>query len=119
MKFSLLHPRDQIVTLIERIYGYGMTTTSGGNLSVLDDNGDLWITPAGIDKGSLTPDDIVCVKPDHSTVGKHPPSSEYPFHRTIYERRTDIRAIAHAHPPALVSFSIVGELPNPRIIPQA
>lgn len=119
MKFSLLHPRDQIVTLMERIYGYGMTTTSGGNLSVLDDNGDLWITPAGIDKGRLIPDDIVCVKPDHSAVGRHPPSSEYPFHRTIYERRADIRAIAHAHPPALVSFSIVGELPNPRIIPQA
>ncbi len=119
MKFSLLHPSDQIVTLMERIYTNGMTTTSGGNLSILDDNGDLWITPAGIDKGNLTPEDIVRVKPDHTFEGKHPPSSEYPFHRTIYERRPDIRAIAHAHPPALVSFSIVGEMPNPKIIPQA
>ncbi|MCK6627398.1 MAG: class II aldolase/adducin family protein [Anaerolineae bacterium] len=119
MRFSLMPPRDQIVTLMERIYGNGMTTTSGGNLSILDDNGDLWITPAGIDKGRLTPEDIVCVKPDHQAEGKHAPSSEYPFHRTIYERRPDIRAIAHAHPPALVSFSIVGEIPNPRIIPQA
>lgn len=119
MKFPLLHPSDQIVTLMERIYTNGMTTTSGGNLSILDDNGDLWITPAGIDKGNLTPEDIVRVKPDHTFEGKHPPSSEYPFHRTIYERRPDIRAIAHAHPPALVSFSIVGEMPNPKIIPQA
>lgn len=119
MKFALLPPRDQIVTIMERIYGYGMTTTSGGNLSVLDDNGDLWITPAGIDKGRLSREDIVCVKPDHTFAGKHAPSSEYPFHRTIYERRPDIRAIAHAHPPALVSFSIVGEMPDPRIIPQA
>ena len=31
-----------------------MTTTSGGNLSIRDDNGDVWITPSGIDKGSLT-----------------------------------------------------------------
>lgn len=119
MKFSLLPPRDQIVTIMERIYGYGMTTTSGGNLSILDDNQELWITPAGIDKGRLSPEDIVCVRPDHTFEGKHAPSSEYPFHRTIYERRPDIRAIAHAHPPALVSFSIVGEIPNPRIIPQA
>jgi hypothetical protein len=44
---------------MERIYGYGMTTTSGGNLSILDDNGDFWITPAGVDKGSLTRSDIV------------------------------------------------------------
>lgn len=119
MKFSLLPPRDQIVTVMERIYGYGMTTTSGGNLSILDDQGELWITPAGIDKGRLSREDIVCVKPDHTFEGKHSPSSEYPFHRTIYQRRPDIRAIAHAHPPALVSFSIVGEIPNPRIIPQA
>jgi L-fuculose-phosphate aldolase len=119
MKFSLLHPREQIVTLMERIYGYGMTTTSGGNLSILDDDGHLWITPAGIDKGYLNPEDIVCIKPDQKAEGQHPPSSEYPFHRAIYDRRPDIRAIAHAHPPALVSFSIVGKIPNTRIIPQA
>jgi ribulose-5-phosphate 4-epimerase/fuculose-1-phosphate aldolase len=32
-----------------------MTTTSGGNLSIRDENGDMWITPSGIDKGMLTP----------------------------------------------------------------
>ena len=31
---SYLHPRDEILALIERIYGYRMTTTSGGNLSI-------------------------------------------------------------------------------------
>ncbi len=53
IKYNLLHPADQIVMLMNRIYRYGMTTTSGGNLSVLDENGDIWITPSGIDKGSL------------------------------------------------------------------
>lgn len=52
MKFSLQHPRDQLVAIMKRIYGYGMTTTSGGNLSILDDNGDIWCTPARVDKGS-------------------------------------------------------------------
>jgi ribulose-5-phosphate 4-epimerase/fuculose-1-phosphate aldolase len=33
MSFSLLHPRDQIVAIMERIYGHDMTTTSGGNVS--------------------------------------------------------------------------------------
>ena len=51
--FNLMHPADQLVTLMQRIYQYGMTTTSGGNLSILDENGDIWITPTGIDKGSL------------------------------------------------------------------
>ena len=119
MKFSLLHPREQLVTIMERIYGYGMTTTSGGNLSILDENGDLWITPAGIDKGNLKPPDIICVKPDGTSVGPHKPSSEYPFHRAIYEKRPDFRAIVHAHPPALVSFSIARKIPKTDILPQA
>ena len=51
MRFELLHPADQLVMIMDRIYQYGMTTTSGGNLSIRDDNGDIWITPSGIDKG--------------------------------------------------------------------
>jgi hypothetical protein len=31
--FSLLHPRDQIVCIMECIDGHEMTTTSGGNIS--------------------------------------------------------------------------------------
>ena len=42
MDFTLLHPAEQIVMIMERIYGYGMTTTSGGNLSILDEEGNIW-----------------------------------------------------------------------------
>jgi L-fuculose-phosphate aldolase len=119
MNFSLLHPREQIVHIMARIYRQRMTTLSGGNLSVRDDNGDMWITPAGIDKGTLTPQDMMCVRTDGSLDGPHRPSSEYPFHRAIYAQRPDLHAIVHAHPPALVAFSIAGEIPDTRIIPQA
>ena len=119
MKFELLHPAEQLVMIMDRIYDYGMTTTSGGNLSILDDNGDIWITPSGIDKGSLTPKDIICVKPDGTIEGIHKPSVELPFHIKIYQKRPDIKAIIHAHPPALVAFSIVRKIPNTRLIPDA
>lgn len=119
MNFQLLHPRDQLVAIMNRIYHNGMTTLSGGNLSIKDDNGDIWITPSGIDKGKLTPKDIMCVRADGTVIGPHRPSIEYPFHRKIYELRPDFQAIVHAHPPALVSFSIVRQVPDTRIIPQA
>lgn len=119
MRFDLMHPSDQLVMIMERIYGYGMTTTSGGNLSIRDDNGDVWITPAGVDKGTLTSKDIMQIKPDGTIIGKHRPSSELPFHQSIYAQRPDIKAIVHAHPPALVSFSIVRKIPDTRIIPNA
>ena len=119
MKFDLLHPRDQLVDIMNRIYDNGMTTLSGGNLSIRDENNEMWITPAAVDKGKLTPQDIMCVSEDGQSEGPHRPSSEYPFHRAIYDQRPDLRAIVHAHPPALVSFSIAREIPDTSIIPQA
>lgn len=104
---------------MERIYRYRMTTTSGGNLSIRDDSGDIWITPARVDKGNLTRHDIVCVKPDGSVEGLHPASSEFPFHQAIYAARPDIRAIVHAHPVALVAFSICRQTPDTKLFHQA
>ena len=106
MKFEYLHPRDEIIEIINRVYRMGMTTTSGGNLSIKDDDGCIWITPSGIDKGTLTPKDIVKVLPDMTYEGIHVPSSELPFHSEMYKVRPDVKAIVHAHPPALVSFAI-------------
>jgi L-fuculose-phosphate aldolase len=114
-----MHPRDQITMIIDKIYKSGMTTTSGGNISIIDDNGDVWVTPSAIDKGTLRPSDIVCVRKDGTIEGRHKPSSEYPFHIAIYKCRPEIKAVIHAHPPALVSFSIVRQIPNTNVIPQA
>ena len=58
MNFQLLHPRDQLVAIMDRIYHNGMTTLSGGNLSIKDEDGDIWITRAGIDKGKRTARDV-------------------------------------------------------------
>ena len=116
---KLVHPRNQITEVISRIYKRGMTTTSGGNISIIDDNGDIWVTPSAVDKGSLRASDIICVKKDGTVIGKHKPSSEFPFHKAIYESRPDIKSVIHAHPPALVSFSIVRQIPNTNIISQA
>lgn len=113
-----MHPRDQITLVMQRIYERVLTTTSGGNLSIIDDNGDIWITPTGVDKGLMKPSDIVCVKKDGTIVGDHKPSSEYPFHLAIYNERPDIKAIVHAHPPGMVAFSIVRKTPDTHVLPQ-
>ncbi len=113
------HPKDQITQIIDKIYKAGMTTTSGGNISIKESSGDIWVTPSAVDKGSLTRKDIIQVTAEGETVGMHKPSSEFPFHKAIYDIRPDIKSVIHAHPPALVSFSIVRQIPNTNVIPQA
>ena len=116
--FQISDPKEQLVAIMKRIYAQGMTTTSGGNLSIKDENGNVYITPGGTDKGSMTAEDIVCIRADGTMEGKHKPSSEYPFHMKIYETRGDIRAILHAHPPAMVAYSIVRKVPDISAFPE-
>jgi L-fuculose-phosphate aldolase len=117
--YSYLHPRDEILQAMERIYRYRMTTTSGGNLSIREANGDVWITPAGVDKGGLRREDIVCVRAGVEIEGFRKPSSELPIHQEIRRRRPDLGGVVHAHPVALVAFSLVHEVPNTRLFHQA
>lgn len=117
MNIQYIHPADQLVMFMQRIYDKGLTTTSGGNLSIMDNEGNIWITPASVDKGTLTRNDIICVKPDGTVVGPHKPSSELPFHVSVYKMRPDLKAVLHAHPPALVAFSIARKCPNLDLVP--
>ena len=56
-------------------------------------------------------------KPDGAIIGRHKPSSEYPFHLSVYRCRPELNAVLHAHSPALVAFSIVRRLPEVNLIP--
>ena len=46
MNIEYIHPADQLVMFMQRIYDKGLTTMSGGNLSIMDNDGNLWITAA-------------------------------------------------------------------------
>ena len=117
MNIQYIHPADQIVMFMQRGYDKKLTSMSGGNLSIRDNEGNIWITPASIDKGSLTRKDIICVRPNGDCEGPHAPSSELPFHRSVYKLRPDLNAVLHAHPPALVAFSVVRRLPELNLTP--
>ncbi len=112
-----MHPAEHIVYILDKIYKAGLTTTSGGNISIKDAEGHIWISPAALDKGNLKAKDIMCVKKDGTVEGIHTASSEYPFHKAVYEKRPDIKALIHAHSPALLAFSLVHKIPNTELTP--
>lgn len=111
-------PAQQLSRLMSRIYAAGLTTTSGGNLSVLDEQGSIWITPGGIDKSNLTPEDIISIDTEGNISGKHSPSIETAFHKGLYEARKDVKAVVHAHAPASSAFCMIREAPDVKCMPQ-
>ena len=84
-----------------------------------DDDGVVWVSPTNIDKSALTRNDIVKILPDGSIEGQHRPTSEYRIHWQILQRRKDLKAVLHAHPPALVAMSVQHEVPDTRMLAQS
>jgi len=82
-EFGKQHPARQLADMMSRLYAYGLTTTSGGNLSIKDEAGAVWITPGSIDKSCLQPEDIIRIDADGTVSGKHKPSIETKFHTNI------------------------------------
>lgn len=117
MKDTFTHPADMICEIMTRIYQGNMTSLTGGNLSVIDDEGTVWVSPSGVDKASLTRDDIVQIRPDGTTVGRWQPTSEYRIHHAILTGG-GYRAVLHAHPPAMVTMSILHDTSSIRLTPQ-
>lgn len=112
MDIKKLSVKEQVLTAMDRVYSNALTTTSGGNISAIDKDGHIFITPSGIDKGTLTIDDIVEVCPDGKRIGRHVPSMELPFHSNIYRECKDIKAIVHAHAPAAVAYACMNVSPD-------
>ncbi|UNQ73476.1 class II aldolase/adducin family protein [Infirmifilum sp. NZ] len=82
--------------LEERNLNYGYS----GNISVRVPQGDLYlITPSGVKKARLSPEDVLVVDRSLNVVeGRGNPSVEARMHLAIYDAREDVRAIVHAHP---------------------
>ncbi|MFD1453903.1 MULTISPECIES: L-fuculose-phosphate aldolase [Oceanobacillus] len=95
----LKEEREQIVAYGKKLIESGLTTGTGGNISIYHPEEDLMaISPSGIDYFQTKPEDIVVTKLSGETVdGDRKPSSELDMHRIFYQRRKDIRAVVHTH----------------------
>lgn len=107
--------KEQIAYFMQRLYRQKLTTTSGGNISVRC--GDtILITPSGLDKGTITAEQIGEMDMHGKLLGKtFKPSIESQMHLAVYLCRPDIRAIVHAHPVTGCSFAASGIPINTRL----
>ena len=96
--------RQQVADTARLSVERGLNQGSSGNVSVRCGAGML-ITPSGLDTAALGPNDIVYLPFDGEPEGDLPPSSEWRFHRDIYVRRPEAKAVVHAHSPFAVSLA--------------
>jgi L-fuculose-phosphate aldolase len=109
----------EIVHCCRRLAEAGLIAGQDGNVSVRVGEDRALVTPAGLIKGDLTPDDVVEVDLSGKRVrGQRRPSSEIDMHLRILRARPDVGAVVHAHPPVATGFSVAGESFNACVLPE-
>ena len=97
--------REQVASVMRRLYRQGLTTCSGGNVSLRC--GDVvLITPSGTDKGEITAGQIgaVTISGENLAPGLRL-SIETEMHLEVYRNRPDVKGIVHAHPVTASAFA--------------
>jgi len=108
-----------IALVCRRLYERGLVAGPDGNVSVRLPDGSIVVTPSGMSKVDVTPDDLVLVDREGRVLdGKGNPSSELRMHLRIYERRADVSAVVHAHPPTATGFAVAGESFMAPVLPE-
>lgn len=104
--------RSKLIRYGKKLVDNKYTLGTGGNLSIyIREEGLMAITPSGIPFHDIKPEDIPIIKLDGNVVdGKRKQSSEWVMHKLLYERRTDIDAVIHAH---TIYSTVLAELRQP------
>jgi L-fuculose-phosphate aldolase len=111
--------RREIVTVCRRLYERGLIAGPDGNISVRVGSNRVLVTPSGMSKVDVEPDDLVVVTLEGERVaGYRAPSSEVNLHVRIYSRRPDVQAVVHAHPPVATGFAVAGEGFDTNLLPE-
>lgn len=108
-----LRLRSEVVKTCKAMNGAGINKGTSGNVSVRMGDGFL-ISPTGTSYDVLEASMVVFVGMDGRFEGDILPSSEWRFHRDIYESRKDLDAVVHTHSTYATALAILG-LPIPAI----
>jgi L-fuculose-phosphate aldolase len=97
--------RKEVAKFMRRLYRNGLTTTSGGNISLRVSDDRIVITPSATDKGEMQWSEVGIMSVDGENLTPDlKPSIESEMHLSIFRKR-DVTAIVHAHPVFATSFT--------------
>ena len=107
-----LEKRKEVIKYSIKLNTTNLSPLRSGNISVRSEEDGIQgflITPSGKKYDSLKEDDIVFVSNDGNHDTNLKPSSEWRFHKDIYLKKPDAKAIVHAHSPHAAAVSAHGK----------
>jgi L-fuculose-phosphate aldolase len=106
---SLFAIKNDIVAVGKRMYDRGYVASNDGNISARLDKERVLITPTGVSKGFMKPEDLIVVDYNGKLIsGSKKPSSEVMMHLQVYKDRSDVNSVCHSHPPYATGFAVAG-----------
>ena len=112
------HRRD--ICLVGRwLYERGHIVAGEGNLSIRLEGDRILTTPTCLNKGMLSPADLVVMDMEGRHLhGDREISSEAAMHLLFYQMRADVQAVCHAHSPTATGFAAAGQGLDQALIPE-
>ncbi|MCG7388471.1 aldolase [Pantoea sp. ACRSB] len=108
--------REEMVKLGASFFARGYATGSAGNLSLLLEDGNLLATPTGSCLGELEADRLSKVTLAGEWLSGDKPSKEIAFHRALYARDPECKAVVHLHSHYLTALSCLEGLDTQKCI---
>ena len=106
---NLEKTKRALVDACHRVYARGFVAGYEGNLSARVSADAIIVTPARMCKGDVTAADLVLFDRAKGTPeGSRRPTAEIEMHLMVYEERSDVGAVVHAHPPVATGFAVAG-----------
>lgn len=109
MDMEITGIKDQICDVCHKMWQLGWVAANDGNVSVRLDDGTYLATPTGMSKSFITSDKLLRIDAAGNVLEGSEglrPSSEIKMHLRCYEKREDVCAVVHAHPPAATGFAV-------------
>ena len=111
--------KKEVIRIGRQAQREGLCKHKAGNFSMRDKETGLFvITPSGMDREALTPEDMVVLDLDNHVIEYRQglrPSSEVLMHSAIYRARPDVHCIVHTHSKYATVFATLGR-PIPPIV---
>ncbi|PKM49913.1 MAG: class II aldolase family protein [Firmicutes bacterium HGW-Firmicutes-7] len=99
--------RKDICVVGQKLYDKEFVAANDGNISVKINDHEIIITPTGVSKGGMIPEELIKIDLNGKLIsGKSMPSSEVKMHLKVYQLNPEVKAVVHAHPPLATAFAV-------------